>query len=551
MAICRVQCKPVPVAATLMMVWIGIVLFGCGTRGFDDQDAILHVGNGAEPQDLDPHLVTGVPESRILSALFEGLTDVDPRTLEPIPGAAESWSVSDDGTVYTFTLRPDGRWSNGDPVTAHDFAYAWRRILTPALGAEYAYMLFCIKNARPFHEGDLEDFDEVGVRVIDDHTLEVTLENPTPYFLSMQIHYTWFPVHQPTIEAFGEMDHRGTRWTRAGNHVGNGPFKLDRWEPDRVIAVSHNPAYWNAAATGLEGVWFYPIDNALTEELLFRQGRLHLTENVPVDKIEVYQRDTPEVIRIDPYLGTYYFRLNVTRPPLDNPKVRRALGLALDRDDLVRNVVRAGREPAFFYTPPDTAGYTSEARMPYDPDKARELLAEAGYPDGQGLPPIELLYNTSENHRMVAEAVQAMWDETLNVRVTLTNQEWKVYLNSMQQLDYGIARSGWIGDFVDPINFLECFTTGNGNNRTGFSSPEFDALIEEARRTVDPEARLEFLQEAEHILMEEAPIIPVYFYTRTYLQSPEIEGLAANPLGYIAFHKLGLRDRPRTLAARE
>ncbi|MCP4640424.1 MAG: peptide ABC transporter substrate-binding protein [bacterium] len=502
--------------------------------------AVARIGNGAEPQALDPHLVTGVPEHRISSALFEGLVDLDPATLEPLPAVAESWTVSDDGLVYTFTLRETAKWSNGDPVTARDFTYAWQRILTPSLGAEYAYMLHCLSNARAFNEGTLDNFGQVGVKVIDDRTLEVTLENPTPYFLAMQIHYCWYPVHKATVEAYGAMDERGTRWTRPGNFVGNGAFALDRWQPNSILVVTKNPHYWNAGSVRLDAIQFFPIEDALTEERSFRSGKLHLTENVPLNKVERYQQDNPELVYIDPYYGSYFYRLNVTKPPFDDVRVRRAFAMAVDRERLVAKVVKMGRVPAFCFTPPDPLGYTCDSRIPYDPDQAQALLAEAGYPDGQSLPPVELLYNTSENHKLIAEAVQQMWKEALGVEVQLLNQDWKVYLSSMTNLDYQMARSGWIADFVDPINFLECFMTGGGNNRTGWSSPAYDALIDEARRTIDPDARRAVFQKAERLLLNEAPLIPVYFYTRVYLKAPELKGLAPNLLGYINFKHLYL-----------
>lgn len=529
--------------AALMALIAALAAAGCGSALDADRasrEGILLVGNGAEPQALDPHLVTGVPEHRISSALFEGLVDVDATTLEPVPAVAESWEISDDGRVYTFTLRDNARWSNGDPVTAGDFAYAWRRILSPKLASEYAYMLHCIENARAFNEGELDDFGEVGVKVVDEHTLEVTLAQPTPYFLAMQMHYTWYPVHQATIERFGAIDERGTKWTRPGNFAGNGAFMLERWEPSRVLTVKKNPHYWNAPEVELEGVHFYPIEDSLTEERSFRSGRLHFTENVPLSKIEVYQRESPDRIHIDPYYGTYFYRFNTTKPPFDDARVRRAFAMTIDRETLVATIVKAGRKPAGHFTPPDPAGYTCEAAIPFDPEAARELLADAGYPAGEGFPRVELLYNTSENHKLIAEAVQQMWKEHLNVAVGLMNQDWKVYLSSMTKLDYQIARSAWIGDFVDPVNFLECFTTGNGNNRTGWASPEYDALIAESRRIQERPARYAVYQKAERILLEEAPLAPVYFYTRVYLMSPDVKGFETNLLGYMNFKRMRL-----------
>ena len=522
---------------------IGALALGCVLTACSREDEqALRVGNGTEPQGLDPHTVTGVPEHRILGTLFEGLVGVDTGTLEPVPAAAESWRVSEDGTVYEFTLRETGRWSNGDPVTAQDFAYAWRRILTPELASEYAYMLHCMKNARAFNAGELDDFSQVGVAALGARTLQVTLENPTPYFLQMQIHYTWFPVHRPTIERFGRLAERGTKWTRPGNLVGNGAFVLKRWVPNNIIEVVRNDRYWDAAQVRLNRILFYPIDDRLTEERSFRTGRLNLTESAPIAKIPVYQRDKPNLIHIDPYLGTYFYRVNVTRPPLDDPRVRRALAMALDRETIATKVLTGGQAPAGAFSVPGTAGYTSQAQIPYDVTEARRLLAEAGYPNGEGMRSIELLYNTSDDHKLIAEAIQQMWKKELGVDLTLANQDWKVYMASQNNLDYDICRAGWIGDFVDPINFLECFTSSNGNNRTGWGSPEFDAHIAAATRTVDVDARHECFQQAERLLLDAAPLIPIYYYTRAYFRSPAIKGWRSNLLGYISFKDLYIEE---------
>ncbi len=502
-------------------------------------DNVLQVGNGAEVQELDPHVVSGVSEHRILSALFEGLTDYAPETLEPVPAVAKSWDLSPDQLTYTFHLREDAEWSNGDPVTAHDFAYGWHRILSPAMGSEYAYLLYCLQNARAYHEGDITDFDKVGVRVLDDHTLEVVLEHPTPYFLTMHNHYAWFPVHQATIEAHGAMDTRGTRWTRPGNLVGNGPFVLTAWRPNEVISVRRNPHYWDAEAVRLEGIDFHPIDNHQTEERSFRSGLLHITSTIPLHRVDVYRQERPEVLNLQPYYGTYFYRLNVTRPPFDDQRVRKAFALAVNRQELADHVLTGDEQAATHFVPPGV-GYEPIHRVTFDVEKARALLAEAGYPDGDGLPRVEILYNTSEAHRTIAEAIQHMWREYLNVDARLFNQDWKVYLSSMNNLDYHVARSGWIGDIADPINFLECFQTGLGNNRTGWSSPEFDALIEAAYNERDADKRLQYMQQAEALLLDGGPIIPIYFYTWIFLKAPELHGLTPNILGYIRWKDLYL-----------
>lgn len=521
------------------VIGITCLISGCGTS---HEPNVLRVGNGAEVQELDPHLVSGVTEHRILTALFEGISDVNPKTNEPIPGVAESWQISDDGKTYTFKVRESARWSNGDPVTAHDFVYSWRRILSPALASEYAYLLHCIENAEAFNTGAITDFSEVGVSALDAYTLEVRLVHPTPYFLTMQTHYAWFPVHQGTIEQFGNIDERGTGWTQAGNMVSNGAFQLAAWRPNEIIRVDRNVHYWNKEAVALDGIFYYPIDNLQTEERSFRSGELHLTNDIPLHRIDVYRRDNPELLHIHPYLGVYFYRFNVTRKPFDDKRVRQAFSLAIDRETLTRNVLQGNEDPAWFFVPPDTAGYTSKSRVEYDPERARTLLAEAGYPGGSGLPVVEILYNTHESHKTIAEAIQRMWRQHLGADVRLLNQDWRVYLSSMSSLDFDIARSAWIGDVEDPINFLECFLTDGGNNRTGFTSTDYDDYVRRAYAESHQQTRQEYLQNAEEILLEEAPIVPIYFYTRKFLMDPAVQGYVPNHMGYIRWQELSLAE---------
>ena len=529
-----------------LLLTLGVL--GCGgdtsTTANPDQK-ILHVGNRSEVEDLDPHLVTGIAEFRALSALFEGLATVDPATSEAVPAAAESWTLSDDGLVYTFTLRKDGAWSNSDPVTAHDFVYAWQRMLSPALGAEYAYLLHCLDNGKAYNEGTLTDFNEVGAKALDEHTLQVTLAHPTPYFLTMQAHYAWFPIHKATIEAHGTMTQRGSTWTRPGNHVSNGPFKLHDWLPDEVLEVTANPNYWNSENVQLDGIAFYPLSNEQTEERSFRTGKLHMTYSIPMFKIDTYKAEQPELLQIHPYLQSYYYRFNCSRPPFDDVRVRQAFGLAIDRERLVRDVLKGGESPAYAFTPPNTAGYTSTHQVSTDATAAKALLAEAGYPNGEGFPTVEILYNTAEADKIIAEAMQSMWKEVLGVDVGLYNQDYKVYLASMSALDYDIARSTWLGDVIHPLNFLECFLAGGGNNRTGWKSADFDAAIQAAYAEVDTDQRNAHLHQAEKILLEEAAITPVFYQTQKFLLDPRVTGFKANIQGIIRWDQLGLSDPPQ------
>ncbi len=485
---------------------------------------VLHKGNGPEVQDLDPHLVNGVGAFSIIRALLEGLVSEDPHDLHPIPGLAESWEISPDGKLYTFHLRRGARWSNGDPVTARDFLNSYRRILSPAIASPVAYMLYPVAQAQAFNAGKITDFDEVGFRALDDATLLITLANPTPYFLSLLNHYSWYPVHIPTIEKYGPAYERGSRWTRPGRFVGNGPFTLEEWRINSRIRVRKSATYWDASTVTLNEIVFHTIDSNDVEERAFRSGQLHLTDSIPVNRIARYRRERPEFLRIDPYLGSYFFRVNVTRPPLDNRLVRRALAMSIDRQAIVEKVWRGGQLPAGSFTPPNTAGYTSASSIPYDPAQARDLLAQAGYPEGRGFPPIDILFNTSENHKLTAEAVQQMWRANLGVNVTLTNQEEKVYFEARARMAYQIYRSTWIGDYIDPNSFLDLWITGGTNNVTGWSNPAYDRLIAEAGQTSDQAARYGAFQQAEAILLDDAPILPVFFYTHAFLMHPSVKG---------------------------
>ncbi len=517
-------------AAALLIL---TVVAGCGggesnvAKG--NRDGILHYGNGSEPQGLDPHVVTGVPENKIIRALFEGLAVKNPYTLEPEPGVAERWDISEDGTVVTFHINSRARWSNGDPMTAHDYVWSWERALNPAMGNLYAYMLFPIVNAEAYAKGELEDFTQVGVKALDDLTLQVTLSAPTPYFIQLMDHYSTFAVHRATIEKFGEATDRFTRWTRVENMVNNGPFNLKEWKLNRRISVEKSDTYWDRDKVKLNGVVFYPTENVVSEERMFRVGQLHYTGTVPLEKIPVYEQmeDTPYIQA--PYLGTYYFLLNTNRPPLDDVRVRWALSLSIDRDKLNQTVLQKSNVPAYSITPPGTLGYNPPKLFDYEPDKARQLLAEAGFPAGEGWPGIELIYNTSESHRKIAVALQQMWKDELNIEVTISNQEWKVYLDNVTQMEFDIARRGWIGDYVDPNNFLDLFLAGGGNNNTGFADPRYDEMILKlAPRAKDREERYRIFHAAETMLMEQMPIIPVYTYTSKHLIHPSVKGIPAN-----------------------
>ena len=517
----------------LMLVAAAALLASCGggesNVASGNRAGILHFGNGSEPQSLDPHVATGVPEHFIIHALFEGLAVKNPYTLEPEPGVASSWDISEDGRVITFHINPEARWSNGDAMTAADYVWSWQRLLSPALGSEYAYMLFPVKNAQAFNQGDITDFGEVGVKALDKLTLQVTLNERTPYFLQLMDHYSTFAVHRPTIEKFGKASDRYTPWTRVENMVSNGAFRLKDWQLYRRLEIEKSDTYWDRDKVKLNGIVFHPTENLVSEERMFRVGQLHYTNSVPLGKIPVYQEMADTPYRQAPYLGTSYYLINTLQPPTDNLKVRQALSMAIDRDSLNRNVLKGTNIPAYTITPPDTLGYFPPRLFSDDVARARELLAEAGYPNGEGWPGLELTYNTSEDNRKVAVALQQMWKDALNIEVTLTNQEWKVYLDSITQMNFQIARRGWIGDYVDPNSFLDLFITGGGNNNTGFADPRYDDLIlRQAPQAATDEARLAIFQQAEALLMEQMPIIPLYTYTSKHLIHPSVNGMPPN-----------------------
>ena len=348
------------------------------------EQQIFHFGNGAEPQGLDPHIVTGVPEHHILIALCEGLTSPNPKGGAPFPGMAESWTLSEDGTIYTFTINKNAKWSNGDEVVADDFVWSWKRVLTPSLGSQYTDMLYYVKNAKQFYTGEITDFSEVGVKAIDKNTLEVVLENPTPFFLGLLSHYSTWPVHKDTVLKHGDIDDRNGQWTRPGNFVCNGPFQLKSWELNNKIVVEKNPFYWDAETVRLNEMHFYPISNSMTEDRMFRAGQLHYTSTVPAQKCPVYIAEGNSSLKIDPYMGTYFYRTNTLHPVLKDVRIRKALAFSINKDQIVRKVSQCGQTPAYSFTPPGASGYEPQTEIPYDINLAKELLAEAGYPSPFG-----------------------------------------------------------------------------------------------------------------------------------------------------------------------
>jgi len=489
-------------------------------RAADDRADFVYV-SGAEPETLDPALMTGLLDGRLAAAVLEGLTVYDPRDLSPRPGVAERWEVSKDRRTYTFHLRRCS-WSNGDSVTAHDFVYAWRRVLSPKTGAQYAYQLYdYIENAKRFYKGEIADFGRVGVRALDDRTLRVHLTGPTPYFLDLTSFMTYLPVHRGCVET------HGFRWTRPDNIVTNGAFRLKEWRLNEKIRLEKNPDYWDVANVQLDTIDALAIDSRNTTFNLYATGGADLITDVPLPLIGIL-RTRPD-FHSSASLTTYFYRFNVTRPPFDDARVRKALALAIDKAAIVRHITRGGEIPARAFVPPAMPGYRGPQGLGCDPEQARRLLAEAGYPGGKGFRQIEILFNTSEAHRHIAEVIQQMWTEQLGIRAVLLNQEWGAYMHSMKSQQYDVARSVWIGDYTDPNTFLDMFVTGGGNNRTGWSHAGYDALIRRAATELDLRRRMELLSEAEAILVEqELPIAPIYYAASHMMYRPHVKGVYPN-----------------------
>ena len=513
-----------------------------------NRNKILLITVGSEPRTLDPQAAQGVTEHHIIMAMIEGLVapSIDDQA-KVVPGMADRWEHNDDYSVWTFHIGGDRKWSNGDPVTAEDFVFSYKRMLTASFGAQYAENLFILKGAEDYYNGKNRNFDDVGVKAIDDHNLRIELVGPTPYLLSLVQHDSWLPVSPKAILKFGNIDTRDTKWTRPGNYVANGPFIMKSWRPNDVIEVVRNPLYWDAANVKLNGINFYSIENLNTQDRAFQAGQLHKTDQISLDKVPYYRRMHPELVRIDPYEGAYFYRINTSRKALNDPRVRLALNLAIDRDAIVKNILREDQKPATGFTPPGMGDYKPLNKLAYEPERARQLLAEAGYPKGKGFPKFTIHFNTLESHRAIAEAIQQMWKEELGIDVTLENQEWKVYLDTQNSMNYDLSRSAWIGDFMDPVTFLSMWTTGNGNNNTHWSSPKYDALIEQAARTGDPKARFEVLHQAEEIFLSELPVVLVYWYTNAYLLQPSVQNWDPLVLGNHNYKYIDLKSEPEPI----
>lgn len=602
----------------LLLAALVAVIVGWSIRAGSLPPADFTFNNSTEIKTVDPALVSGQPEGRVINSLFEGLVRLTPYDRAPVtggpeewPGVAERWEVSDDGRTYTFYLRPEAKWSNGDPVTAEDYRYSMRRFLSPITAAEYAKQGWYLKNGKKFNSagaylepGDLVevelnlrpgehdtkigelvkgklvrkdpeqmpedakardqvqqkffvevdgeqrcyviadpsrgdtvpadaqgcrmvtlDFDEVGIRVVDDHTLVTELEHPTPFWLQLLGFYPLFPVHRGCLEEFGSPD-----WTRPENIVTNGPYRIGFRRPRDRIRLVKNEEYWNRDNVALETIDALSVEKTTTSLNMYMLGEVEWIQEPPANLLRELMASEPPRDDFNParQFGTYYYKLNVDRGALADKRVRQALSLALDREDIIRTAVRGPQEAAFHLVPPGLSDYTSPSCPPMDRERARELMAEAGYPGGNGFPSIEILYNTHEAHKAIAELVRKQWQQELGITVTLRNEAWPAYQDRLRMTNYDVGRQAWIGDYNDANTFLDLYVSDNENNQTNWSNAEYDRLIKAAESEVDVEKRAQMLHDAEVILMEEMPIIPIYFYYSRNLVRPYVRGFYNN-----------------------
>ena len=536
------------ICAVALTLALGMSVFvGCGNSASTEGYLIYNLGE--DPDTIDPTLNTSVGGSTIISNTFEGLLRLDENE-KAIPGVAEKYEVSDDGLVYTFHLREDAKWSDGEAVTANDFKYSWIRALDKNTGSEYAYQLFYIKNAEKFNTGKATA-DEVGIEVVDERTLVVTLESATSYFPELMA----FPTYSPLREDIVTVNEEG--WANEPEtYVSNGPFQLIEWTMKDQFVFKKNENYWNADSVKLPGIVMKMVTDENTALASLKSGEFDMIDSVPSAEIENTVNDG--LAKIYPNLGTYMLVFNVgkqdnlsddVKKALSNVKVRQALSLAIDRKAIVENVTKGGQIPAYSFVPKgilNEAGEEFASVEYYDAntaniEEAKKLLAEAGYPNGEGLPTLEFMFNSEGAHKNVAQVIQQDWNK-LGVNVELANQEWKVFLNTRQEGGYSIARHGWSGDYVDPMTFLDLWVTGGGNNDAGYSNAEYDSLVAQAKAEQDSTKRWELMHKAESIIMEDMPIIPLYYYTKVKAAKPEVKGFRVSTLGHVLFDQAYIEE---------
>lgn len=517
---------------------------GKNTAGGDKAaEQVFRMNLFSEPPSLDPGLSQDNNSFTVLNAAFEGLTRLDSEA-QVQPGMAESWEISDDGKTYTFTIREDAKWTNGDPVKASDFEYAWRRVLDPNAEqvAPYAYQLYYIKNAQDFNEGVITDFTQVGVKADGDRTLIVELTNPTPYFLKLTAFFTYYPVHQATVEA-------NPAWAaEASTFVSNGPFKLNEWLHSELISLVPNENYYAKDQINFTEVRLSMIDNSATELGMYETGELDWAGRpigeIPTDMIPQLKSDPESNLQIKPIASAYYYVFNTTAQPFASAKVRKALSMAIDRQLIVDEVTKGGQQPAFGFV-----GGVSGVAKPYRdevPDnffeenyeEAKKLLAEGLQEQGlTAFPATTLIHNAGEGHTKVATAITDMWRQNLGIEVKIESQEFGVLLSNRTNLNYQIARAGWGADYDDPMTYIDIFVSTGGNNDTGWKNPAYDELVRNAYAETDAQKRMDYIAEAEKMLMDDMIIMPIYYYTAVWMNRDYVKDVTIDYAGNIDFNR--------------
>ena len=495
-----------------------------GTKLAQTQELVR--GSGSEPASLDPQKIEGTPGGMIARDLFEGLVTQDSNG-NIIPGQAESWTISNDNRVFTFKIRDTARWSNGDPVTADDFVFAFQRAVDPKTASRYAWYMEIptIINAEAIVQGQLPA-DKLGVKALDNKTFQVTLEKPVPYFIKMLGHYTTFPAPKKVVEKYGD------EWTRPGKIVSNGAYQLTEWTVNERIVLQRNPHYWNNKNTVINKVSFLPITSQTSELNRYKAGELDMTNEIPLEHYRSLKKTIPEEIMTTPKLGTYYYDFNTTKPPFDDSRVRKALSFAINRDAITQYVIGQGQIPAYTFTPTTVSGFVppivaySKMNQKERNAEAKKLLTEAGYNQSNPLE-VTLLYNTSESHKKVAIAIAQMW-KSIGVKTTLENMEWKTFLDTKNSGDFQVARAGWSGDYNEASTMLDLKTSTHGQNSGKFNSKEYDELMAKSRIVTSDEKRAELYQQAEEILARDMPMAPVYQYVTSRLVKPSVGGYPMN-----------------------
>ncbi|GIP41998.1 oligopeptide-binding protein OppA [Paenibacillus sp. J45TS6] len=552
--------KSLLVLLTLVLAF-GTVLAACGSDNSNDSsqgdgsstptEQVLKINLSAEPPTFDPALAQDSQTNTVLKTMYEGLVRMDSEGNE-IAGVAESWEISEDGLIYEFKLREDAKWSNGDAVTANDFVFAWKRVLDPATSPAppYSYQLYYISGAEEYNTGELTDFSKVGIEAVDEHTLKVTLKNPTPYFLGLTSFYTYYPVHQ-SVEG-------NDKWaTNKDSMITNGAFTLTQWTTGQKIEVTKNEQYWDKDNIKLSKIDMSLTPSGATELSSYRSGELDYAGapngEIPTDQIPGVSKELPEEFHSTGIASTYYYMFNTTAEPFQNAKIRKAFTMALTRQSIVDNVTLGGQIPAYGFVPPGIKGESAQFReevkdaeyFQENADEAKKLLEEGMKEEGYTtLPKITLIYNSSEAHQKLAVAAANMWKTVLGVEVATQNQEWGVFLETRNNLNYQIARAGWSADYNDPMTFMDIWTTGNGNNDSGYANPEYDALIEKAAEEKDLAKRNEYFAQAEKILIQDDMVIaPVYYYTNVSLTKPNLKGVSLDFSGAIDFTRAYLENK--------